>query len=173
MHGMCRPAVDRTRRHRGEGSGTVAVANREPGERLTDADRQDATDLLSAAFRDGILRVDDFDQRLTAALAADVAGDLAVVTGDLPASWLAERDARERSQRRAAAHRRRWSAEVRTYAAVMALLVTIWLLTSLDGDLAHPWPVWPALGWGIPLFLSRPRGGPGRDLPRWRAAREF
>ena len=188
MHGMCRPHTDRHHREpaaavadalsaaRAALSGTpgrVAVAERRPDERLTDAEREQAADLLAAAFRDGVIGVDEFDQRLTAALNAQVAADLAVVTDDLPTQWVAEREAQERSQRRAAAHRRRWSAEVRAYAAVMALLVTIWLLTSLDGDLSYPWPVWPALGWGIPLFLSRPRRAAGRAPGGRQAARKF
>ena len=175
MHGMCRPHAERHRdesRHR-ETPGSVAVIQRRPDERLTDADRKQAADLLGTAFRDGVIGVEEFDQRLTAAFRAQLAADLAVVTADLPAHWVAEREAQDRSLRRAAANRRRWSGEVRTYAGVMALLLTIWLLSSLDGDVAYPWPIWPALGWGIPLFLSRPRPAAGRAPGELRTAREF
>jgi hypothetical protein len=181
MHGMCRPSGD----PRAEianaativnraltGSTPPAVVEREPHERLTDADREQATELLSAAFRDGIIRVEELDERLTAALNAQTAGELRQVTSDLPAQWLAEREAAAAAERRAAKHRRRWSAEVRTYARVMALLVTIWLVTSLlTAEVRYPWPIWPALGWGIPLFLSRPRGPAARAVRRLRAAR--
>ena len=176
MHGRCGPAFDS--RSDARSNNGPAVAERPPHERpaherLTDADRDAATELLSAAFRDGVIRVDEFDQRLSTALTAEVAGDLLPVTGDLPAQWLAERQAAETAARRAEKHRRRWSAEVRTYARVMALLVTIWLLTSLDGDIGYPWPIWPALGWGIPLFLSRPTGPGARTVGRLRTARQY
>lgn len=36
------------------------------------------------------------------------------------------------------------------YSAVMLLLVAIWALTGAG----HPWPLYPALGWGIPLLLG-------------------
>jgi hypothetical protein len=181
MHGMCRPSgdpraeianaatiVDRAL----TGSTPPAVVEREPHERLTDADREQATEMLSAAFRDGIIRVEELDERLSAALNAQTAGELQQITGDLPAQWLAERQAAAAAERRAAKHRRRWSAEVRTYARVMALLVAIWLVTSLlTAELRHPWPIWPAMGWGIPLYLSRPRGPAARTVRRLRAAR--
>lgn len=169
MHGMCRTAVE----PRTETSTPLIVQERDASERLTDADRQEAADLLSAAFRDGVIGVDELDERLTAALSARTAGDLEQVTGDLPSQWLADRQAAEHAERRAARHRRRWRAGLRTYARVMALLVTIWLLTSLDGDVGYPWPIWPALGWGIPLFLSRPRGPAARKVRQLRTARDF
>jgi hypothetical protein len=172
MHGRCRP--DQAPRTDRRSAGTLEVAERPPHERLTDADREVATDLLSAAFRDGVLHVDEFDQRLTAALSAQVAGDLVPVTADLPAQWLAERQAAQAAAQRAAKHRRRWSAEVRTYARVMALLWAIWLVIALTGEGMHsPWPVWPTLGWGIPLFLGRPTGPAARTVRRLRAAREY
>ena len=31
----------------------------------------------------------------------------------------------------------------------MVLLLTIWLAVGLTGGGWYPWPVWPALGWGI------------------------
>jgi hypothetical protein len=172
MHGSCRSPVRTRAEHAGVRSAGLAPAERAAHERLTDAERDDATELLGAAFRDGILGLDEFDTRLEVALRAAVVGDLAPVTGDLPAHWLAEREAVQAAQRRAARHRRRWSAEVRTYARVMALLVGIWLLTSLlTAEIRYPWPIWPALGWGIPLFLGRPSGPTARTVGRLRTAR--
>jgi hypothetical protein len=31
----------------------------------------------------------------------------------------------------------------------MVLLVGIWLAVGLAGGAWYPWPVWPALGWGL------------------------
>lgn len=183
MHGMCRQGGDpRTELADAAaavsqaltGSAAPAVLEREPHERLTDAERQEAADLLSAAFRDGVISVEELDERLTAALNAQTAGELQKITDDLPAPWLAERQAAEHAAHRADKHRRRWGAEIRVYARVMALLVGIWLVTSLiSGEVLYPWPIWPALGWGIPLFLGRPRGPVARTVRRARAVRQF
>lgn len=41
-----------------------------------------------------------------------------------------------------------------SYVVVNAMLVAIYLLTSLAaGELTYPWPVWPMLGWGVGLLL--------------------
>jgi hypothetical protein len=34
----------------------------------------------------------------------------------------------------------------------MALLVAIWLVVGLGGGSWYPWPLWPALGWGIAVL---------------------
>jgi hypothetical protein len=31
----------------------------------------------------------------------------------------------------------------------MSLLVAIWFVAGLNSGSWYPWPVWPALGWGI------------------------
>jgi hypothetical protein len=41
-------------------------------------------------------------------------------------------------------------AHVYTYVSVMAFLTVIWFLTSPFG---YFWPIWPALGWGLPIAL--------------------
>jgi hypothetical protein len=46
---------------------------------------------------------------------------------------------------------------VRTYLAVMALLVAIWALAGAG----YFWPVWPAVGWGFFLL-----GGPAARRSR-------
>lgn len=176
MHGMCH---SRNRHHQnwerdGERefheSSPVAVKERDPSERLTDADRERAAAMLSQAFRDGVLRVEEFDRRLSATYAATTVGDLDEVMRDLPRDWSEELRASEQAARRADRHRRGWRVGFQTYLRVMALLVGIWFLTSL-GDLApggespYFWPIWPILGWGIPLFLSRPRRR--TTMPAW------
>lgn len=62
--------------------------------------------------------------------------------------------AREKAEREARRSRHvalgfRWHLQV--YGAVNLLLVAIWLLTG--GPDVHPWPVYPALGWGIGLYF--------------------
>lgn len=151
-------------------SAPVAVKERDPAQRLTDADRERAAAMLSQAFRDGLLRVEEFDQRLSAVYAAMTVGDLDEVMGDLPRDWSEELRSAEKAARRADLHRRGWRVGLHTYLRVMALLVGIWFLTSLNefgSDSGDPyfWPLWPILGWGIPLFLSRPRRR--TTMPAW------
>ena len=55
-------------------------------ERLSDTDRQEAVDRLSAARDEGRLRPDEFDTRASAARLAVTRGDLRPLFEDLPAS---------------------------------------------------------------------------------------
>ena len=168
MHGMCssrnrhHEGVQDWERERDDVAGPVVVgAARDRGERIADADRERAAAVLSQAFRDGVLRVEEFDQRLSAAYAATTVGDLEDVMHDLPRDWADELRTAEQSRRRAERHRREWQAGFQSFRGVMLLLVGIWALTAfinVDGGLPYFWPVWPMLGWGIPLLLSRPRG---------------
>ena len=170
MHGMC-SQQRRDSRVEHDSKDTMTLV-RSPNERVTNADREAAANLLRAAFSDGILHVEEFDQRLAAAYAARLGGDLEAVTADLPSDWRSSLAAQAKAERRAEAHRRYWRAEFRAYVGVMALLVSIWLLTSV-GDaegLGHPWPIWPALGWGLSLFLTRPRGAIANAVRRWSVA---
>ena len=160
----CRPHTwDRTgAAHGSEDRSTVAVATRDPADRVSDVDRERAAAVLSEAFRDGMLRVEEFDQRLSAVYAAQTVGDLDEAMADLHPEWLRELDEAEAAQRRATRHRREWEAGFRSYRGVMTLLVGIWFLTNLGdfgglGGDTYFWPMWPILGWGIPLFLGRPR----------------
>lgn len=54
--------------------------------RVSDADREQAADLLRQAAGDGRITFDELDQRLEAAYAARTYGDLTEVTADLPAA---------------------------------------------------------------------------------------
>jgi Domain of unknown function (DUF1707) len=119
--------------------------------RVADSDRDRVVDELRVHAAEGRLGVDELEERVQLALEARTTGDLAALTRDLP----------ERPARRSPGPRRRDRPEVRTYAAVMALLVAIWALAGAG----YFWPVWPAVGWGL-FVLTGPKG-------RGRAAREF
>jgi Domain of unknown function (DUF1707)/2TM domain len=162
MHGMC------SQRNVQITAKQTTPAIRPPHERITNDDREATALLLRSAFSDGILHVEEFDERLAGVYRASTVGDLEPLTGDLPSDWLRKLEAKRKAERRAALHARFWRAEFRSYLGVMALLVMIWLLTSGVGE--HPWPIWPAMGWGIPLFLSRPRGALGSAIRRWTLA---
>jgi fatty acid desaturase len=93
--------------------------------------------------------VDELDERLAAVWSATSTGELAVLESDLP------HDVREEHVRRLSALQARTAARaglsghLLSYLAVMVLLVGIWLAVGLAGGGWYPWPVWPALGWGL------------------------
>jgi 2TM domain len=91
------------------------------------------------------------DERLSAALTARTINDLTSLTEDLPPEWQVERG---RRAVRAAAHRKARDAvrpQIAIYLGVMAVLVAIWLIAGITAGAWYPWPIWPALGWGIAL----------------------
>lgn len=120
-----------------------------PDARVGDADRQVAADLLADAAAQGYLTLDELDDRLAATWAASTGADLAAATADLPVALRRERARREAAERARAAARAALRPHLASYASVMLLLVTIWLAIGLSGGGWYPWPIWPALGWGI------------------------
>ncbi len=119
--------------------------------RIGDAERDATVALLGDAVAEGYLTPDELDTRLETALTARTQADLQSLRADLPPEWLALR------HRRAAAHASRRSARaalrprVSAYLGVMAVLVGIWLGVGAVTGAWYPWPIWPALGWGISM----------------------
>jgi DUF1707 SHOCT-like domain/2TM domain len=105
-------------------------------QRASDADREAVVDQLRRHAADGRLDLDELEERTSAALAARTLAELGPLTADLP-------------PRRPRVRRPDLRPEVRAYIGVQALLVAIWALTGMG----YFWPVWPMLGWGIPLFI--------------------
>jgi len=128
-----------------------------PGPVTTDEDQQRTAQILSRAFGDGLLFSHEIEERLAGAYQAATVADLAAVTADLPAERLAAYECEEREQRLRLACQEERHAEVGSYLRVMTLLVLVWLGMAVFGGAWNPWPLWPALGWGIPLFLGRRR----------------
>lgn len=118
-------------------------------ERAGDRDRQRTADVLALATGHGHLRVDELDARLAAVWSATTTGELAVLEDDLPLAVREEHARREAALRARTAAQAGLSGHVRSYLAVMVLLVGIWLAVGLAGGGWYPWPVWPALGWGL------------------------
>jgi hypothetical protein len=140
--------------------------------RAGDDDRQRVMELLQAHYVAGRLSSGELEERVERALAARTLADLDGLLADLPRPQPA---AGERSARGHAATQlgrgchggdTSFRAHATSYLLVMALLVTIWLLTSPGG---YFWPVWPMLGWGVGL-ASHGLAARGRDARRARLA---
>lgn len=132
-----------------------------PGDRVGDTDRERSAALLSDAVAAGYLALDELDARLTRVWSASTGADLTAAEAGLPEALRRERAEREAVQRARALARTALRGHVTSYASVMTLLVGIWLVVGLTAGGWYPWPVWPALGWGIGLAGHvRSAGGP-------------
>src|SRR5215207_4713489 len=122
--------------------------------RASNDDRKRVTDWLQAQYVAGRLTSQELEERIEQALAARTVGDLDALTADLPpiqtptAPWSAPETPRGRRRHHQHASEKGFGAHASSCLLVMALLVTIWLLTTPGG---YFWPVWPMLGWGIGL----------------------
>ena len=131
--------------------GEVPTADREAGLRVSDRERERAVGLLSEHAAEGRLGVEELEARVDAALAARTRGELAALTGDLPASGGGDR----RPAPRSPVVRGPLPAlpgQLGAFVAVNVMLVAVW---ALSGG-GYFWPVWPMLGWGLALA----KGGP-------------
>lgn len=118
------------------------------GLRIGDRDRQRVAAVLGEAAAGGYLGRDEVDERLGLVWSASRRGELVAVTADLPAEA-------SRTPAQAAAVGGRGSAgggraaHPAPYAALLLLLVAVWLGMGINGAGWYPWPIWPALGWGL------------------------
>jgi hypothetical protein len=131
------------------------------GVRASDADRERVAAILRDAAGQGLLTLDEVDQRLAAVYAARHLTELTPLTADLPEAGrrLAPVDPRARA--------RAWTiarAHLAGYFGIVALLVAICVATGAD---SHFWPIWPALGMlpGVVSHLAAVRyaGDPSRS----------
>lgn len=135
-------------------------------ERVGDRDRETTARTLQAAAAEGLIGLDELEERLTEAWSARTGEQLASVAADLPPSWIddraraAGRDAVARGRRAALRH------QALAFAVVMLVMVSVWLATGAG----YVWPIWPALGWGPWLLrewqATRARSGRARTAAR-------
>lgn len=121
-------------------------------ERVGDAERELAARLVADATGDGLLHFDEMDERLSRVFAARTTGELAAITADLPATWLRQRARSALARDRRTEAVRGFGQHLRTYLLVMSGLVAIWAVVGLTAGAWYPWPIWPALGWGLGVF---------------------
>jgi fatty acid desaturase len=103
--------------------------------RASDADRDRKVDELRAHAAEGRLTLEELEERVQRALAAQRLGELRGLAADLPDPAPPAPPARSRPHR----------PELRAFVAAMGLLVAIWALTGAG----YFWPVWPLIGWGV------------------------
>lgn len=119
-----------------------------PGVRASNADRERVTTILSQAAVDGLLSVDEADERIAAAYAATYVRDLRPLTADLPGQTGGDRPGG--SQRPAWAGS--WPARrAVVIAAIAALFLVPWVHAVVDGPGPHFFPFFPVIP--IAVFL--------------------
>ncbi|MBO0681500.1 DUF1707 domain-containing protein [Mycolicibacterium sp. S2-37] len=118
--------------------------------RVGDDDRQATASLLGLALAQGYLEMAEYDQRLSAAFAAQTAAELRALTADLPIGALRRNDPRRRAALQRAARRSvQW--HLAGYLAMVVIVLTVWLAVGLSSGAWYFWPIWPILGAGIGL----------------------
>lgn len=107
-----------------------------PALRASDADREQVARILRAAAGEGLLTLDEADERLAAVYSARFRGELEPLTVDLPYGGrrLLENTTEARAAARAGLVR-----HIVTVAVVAAVLITAWLASGAQ----FFWPAWP------------------------------
>ncbi|WP_051208397.1 DUF1707 SHOCT-like domain-containing protein [Propionicicella superfundia] len=156
-----------------EGWGGFTADPRDPataGLRAGNADRAHASAILGRALAEGRLTEDEHASRLASVQATKELGQFVPLVSDVmirsvPAPQ--EQAVQRRSRVRAGA--------LRGWAALSALLIAIWVVTSVTaGELLYFWPIWPMLGMAVPMIFAvsaRGSGGEGRTRSERRETR--
>lgn len=161
MHGLMCHQSRATRASSPVSDGTPAPLPRAEHDPVEERDRNDALALLRRGFADGVIVVPELEDGLAAVYGARTVGEINAATSVLPRTYVSTIERAEHARNAAAASKARQRNELRSYVRVMSLLLTIWLVVGITAGAWYPWPVWPALGWGLPLLASG--RGPRRD----------
>lgn len=137
--------------------------------RAGDADREQVVERLRQAHAEGRLDLDEFDERVTTALAARTYGELARVTDDLPGEPPSPRAVAQPAGRSAELAASGEDPGVRSgvvsWAAVSTTTLTIWAVSCVATmSFVYPWWIWVAGPWGLVLLSTwiGTHRGPGR-----------
>ena len=116
--------------------------------RVGDHDRTATADVLSQALAQGYFDLAEYETRVQAAFGAQTAEELRRIVADLPVAHLRRTDPRRIAARKNAAR-----ASVRlhlgAYAAMVVIVLTVWLAVALTAGAWYFWPIWPILGGAI------------------------
>jgi hypothetical protein len=139
----------------GDGATEMEAPQSEDRLRVSDAERQAVVDALSRHTGEGRLRLDEFEERSSLALAATTRGDLKGLLADLPAldgtgesalAWAgAPPPAVLRPARPRPRGRHRTGAQWSPFLFVSLLLSAIWLMSGAG----YFWPMWVIVPLGI------------------------
>ncbi|WP_410822212.1 DUF1707 domain-containing protein [Micromonospora sp. 050-3] len=155
--------------------------------RAADSDRAAVADRLRVALDEGRLDLHEYDERLQRAYAARTYADLEALLTDLPPVTPAQRSGLAPVARSTVSQlgdqlgpaptagvTARWLAEVWfPYLRVIAIVVTIWAVTSLlSQDLLYFWPGWVAGPWGAVLMVRTVTGLAGKEPQRQAVKRQ-
>src|SRR3954454_1154216 len=137
--------------------------------RVGDDERERTVATLHRHAERGRLEPEELDQRVSAALSARTAGELAVLTRDLPDETPEEPAPARRlpGARRIAVQR--WRRHAAVWFVMSLFFIAIWAATGGE----EFWPIWPILGWGLAVALQGAKlltphddEDEGRALPR-------
>jgi hypothetical protein len=115
-------------------------------------DREKTADLLGQALAQGYLEMDEYEVRLQALYQTHTAPQLRELFSDLPVDRIRRHDPRRRAARIAAA-RRGVRIHLGAYAAMVAVVLTVWAAIAMTTSATYFWPIWPILG-GTIGFIS-------------------
>lgn len=116
--------------------------------RVRDHDRAATADLLSQALAQGYIDLAEYETRVQAAFAAQTADDLRRILADLPVAHLRRGDPRRIAARKSAA-RTSVRLHLGAYAAMVVIVLTVWLAVALTAGAWYFWPIWPILGGAV------------------------
>ncbi|WP_328350721.1 DUF1707 domain-containing protein [Mycobacterium sp. NBC_00419] len=116
--------------------------------RVGDHDRTATADLLSQALAQGYMDLAEYETRVQAAFAAQTTDDLRRIVADLPVAHLRRTDPRRITARKSAA-RTSVRLHLGAYAAMVMIVLTVWLAVALTAGAWYFWPIWPILGGAV------------------------
>jgi hypothetical protein len=121
-----------------------------PAVRAGDRERDRTANQLGEALAKGYLAMDEYETRLQAVFAAHTTAELRQLLADLPLDRLRRNDPRRREALRKAA-RRSVHIHLAGYAAMVVIVLSVWLAVGFTAGAWYFWPIWPILGAGIGL----------------------
>jgi hypothetical protein len=130
----------------------AAATTSAPAIRASDADREHVARILRAAAAEGLLTLDEADERLATVYAARFRHELEPVTRDLPYGG---RQLLENTPEARAAARAGLLRHVVTVVVVAAALLTVWTLSGAE----FFWPAWPLVFMAFSVFMHARRLG--------------
>lgn len=135
--------------------------------RASDVDRKAAQEQLHWAHAEGLISLEEFDQRVRSAWDARTRGDLATVSADLPMPTMAKPPLPGGFANNNGG--RAMQVLVAIWLALTTVNLVVWGLVVLTvGDWVHPWWVWVAVPPGAVLgtLLALGIGRAGPDKPK-------